>query len=393
MGIDELSLILNGRGRALAAWDCYRQGIDPCLFYSSSLLQEEGAFTAKFPKSRVNQGLGKDSLQRLKNAFPHNPQQGIIEHCVASLSHSSTSNDGTTKLLIKMAKDGLEVETVIIPWEKRKRSTLCISSQVGCRQGCTFCATGRMGKLRSLSSDEIIVQMYYATQLCRSPNSNLFPIDNVVFMGMGEPADNVDNVVRACRILTDRQLFQLSRSKVTISTVAPTPKAFSDLAAAQCTLAWSVHVVHDETRQFLIPTFNPKIYTMQQMKVELCRVLNSSHLASKRLRTIMLEVALLDGVNDAVHNAIDLAEFAQSMIDQVQGLKLVVNLIPWNDIGTGSRSYNTPNPSAVKDFQNALTERGIYTFIRTTRGDDDSAACGQLATTRLPTASKAKIEE
>ena len=127
MGIDELSIILNGRGRALAAWDCYRQGIDPCLFYSSSLVQEENAFTAKFPKNRENQGLGKDSLQRLKNAFPHNPQQGIIEHCVASLSHSSTSNDGTTKLLIKMAKDGLEVETVIIPWEKRKRSTLCIS--------------------------------------------------------------------------------------------------------------------------------------------------------------------------------------------------------------------------------------------------------------------------
>lgn len=229
--------------------------------------------------------------------------------------------------------------------------------------------------------------MYYATQVCRlSKNNNnsthLYPIDNVVFMGMGEPADNVDNVVRACHILTDRNLFQMAKSKVTISTVAPTPSAFRDLAAAQVTLAWSVHAVCDDTRKFLIPTFDPKRYTMQQMKVELCRVLNSD-LSTKRMRTIMLEVALLDGVNDSVQNAIDLADFAQSIIQQVTGLKLVVNLIPWNDIGSNTiRNYKTPSPQAVKEFQNALLERGIYTFIRTTRGDEKNAACGQLATSR-----------
>jgi len=321
---------------------------------------------------------------KLRKAFPYNPQKGTVEHSVASLSHTSTSHDGTTKLLIRMARDGLEVETVIIPWEKRKRSTVCISSQVGCRQGCTFCATGRMGKLRSLSSDEIVVQMFYATQLCRLSNKNdsnkLFPIDNVVFMGMGEPADNVDNVIRACNILTDRNLFQIAKSKVTISTVAPTPNAFRQLAAAQVTLAWSVHAVCDDTRKFLIPTFDPNKHTMQHMKSELCQVLNSD-LSTKRMRTIMLEVALLDGVNDSVQHAIDLATFAKSIIKEVSGLKLVVNLIPWNDIGSNLiRNYKTPNPQTVKEFQDTLLEQGIYTFIRTTRGDDKHAACGQLAT-------------
>ncbi len=126
--------VLHGRGRALVSWDCYRQGIDPCLFYASSVnasstsVVPDNYDTEEIrPKCRATQGLGKESLTRLRKAFPYNPQKGTVEHSVAALSHISTSSDGTTKLLIRMAKDGLEVETVIIPWQKRKRSTICIS--------------------------------------------------------------------------------------------------------------------------------------------------------------------------------------------------------------------------------------------------------------------------
>lgn len=126
--------VLHGRGRALVSWDCYRQGMDPCLFYSSSVNVTSTSDLTNIldmeeirPKCRATQGLGKESLARLRKAFPYNPQIGTVEHSVASLSHISASSDGTTKLLIRMAKDGLEVETVIIPWEKRKRSTICIS--------------------------------------------------------------------------------------------------------------------------------------------------------------------------------------------------------------------------------------------------------------------------
>ena len=229
-----------------------------------------------------------------------------------------------------------------------------------------------MGKLRSLSSDEIIAQMYYATQVCRL--NKIYPIDNIVFMGMGEPADNVDNVVRAANILTDRQLFQMAQNKVTISTVAPTPHAFRALAMAPVTLAWSVHAVRDELRRTLVPTTK---YTMEELKNGFIEVLKER---PQRLRTIMLEVALIDNVNDSVEDAAELAQFAQSMIRQVPGMKLVVNLIPWNDIGNHPLNYKRPKHERVRAFQNALTERGIFTFIRTTRGDDESAACGQLAT-------------
>jgi len=126
--------VLHGRGRALVSWDCYRQGVDPCLFYSSRVNATStsdlltNCHTEEIrPKCRATQGLGKESLVKLRKAFPYNPQKGTVEHSVASLSHTSTSHDGTTKLLIRMARDGLEVETVIIPWEKRKRSTVCIS--------------------------------------------------------------------------------------------------------------------------------------------------------------------------------------------------------------------------------------------------------------------------
>jgi adenine C2-methylase RlmN of 23S rRNA A2503 and tRNA A37 len=134
-----------------------------------------------FRSQRKTQGLGRPALETLKQIGSN-----AIEESIATISEISKASDGTTKLLVKLLQDGLEVESVIIPWEERGRSTICISSQVGCAQGCKFCATGRMGRMRNLSADEICAQVYLARKVCRV--MALLPVDGVVFMGMGEPA-------------------------------------------------------------------------------------------------------------------------------------------------------------------------------------------------------------
>ena len=318
--------------------------------------------------------LGKDALGQLAKFYPNGVEGGV-----ASLSQISPSADGTTKLLLRL-QDGMEVETVIIPWFDRNKSTLCVSSQVGCKQGCTFCATGRMGKLRSLTTDEIMAQVFYATKIIRLSSSQtsetkttaLPPIDNVVFMGMGEPADNHEAVTNAVHILTDRNLFQLSAKKITVSTIAPTPQSFDHFADAPCVLAWSVHAVNDELRKKLVPTTQ---YTMQQLKDGFVRVLLTRPAS---LRATMLEVVLIQGLNDGEEQAHDLARFANEIIQEVSNVKLMINLIPFNDIG--HPTYEKPSNESVVNFQNILRKKGLTSYVRTTRGDDESAACGQLAT-------------
>jgi 23S rRNA (adenine2503-C2)-methyltransferase len=370
--ISELAEVMGGRGRALLAWDCYANGIDPALFFADPVdLGEDTVEALKglFASSRRGQRLGKGALERLSSLYnSYTPSR--VEGGVATLSHISQSRDSTTKLLLRLS-DGLEVETVIIPWTGG-RSTLCVSSQVGCRQGCIFCATGRMGKLRSLNADEILAQLFFARKICRQ--KNLPPVTNVVFMGMGEPADNKDAVIRATDIMTTRELFQLSASKVTVSTVAPTPDSFLQFAHAHCVLAWSVHAANDELRRQLVPTTKHAMTELRQGLID--TLLIRPH----NFRTTMLEVALISGINDSEKEADELVDFAQVIIDEVPGCKLVVNLIPFNDIG--QNRYTKPSMEAVSVFQKRLREFGLVAHIRTTRGDDESAACGQLATNK-----------
>ena len=426
MSVSELAKELGGKGRAQIAWDCYSIGIDPANFFGSVIslgFDDYETIYGMLPSSRRTQRLGPDTLQKLSDLYA--TKGGQVEGGVASLSHISRSADGTTKLLLKMA-DGLQVETVIIPW-KGQRSTLCISSQVGCKQGCTFCATGtcwtnairsdlleqpktlhaaytqlyhflsqslvqsfallppslsllidltlgRMGKLRDLTSDEILAQMFFAKKICRL--QNIPEIKNIVFMGMGEAADNSENVITATEILTTRELFQLSATKVTVSTVGPTPESFKKFAKAPCALAWSVHAANDDLRKKLVPTTK---YTMAELRQGLIDTLLQRPM---NFRSTMLEVALMADVNDTLEAADELAKFAQVIIDEVPGCKLIVNLIPYNDIGQTSLGYKKPSNDSVKAFQVRLQEQNIFTHIRTTRGDDKTAACGQLATSK-----------
>lgn len=232
-----------------------------------------------------------------------------------------------------------------------------------------------MGKLRNLTADEIVAQMFYAQKLCR--HEDLPVISNVVFMGMGEPSDNAQNVVRATKVLTTRKFFSLAANKVTVSTVAPTPECFMDFSESPCVLAWSVHAVRDDLRKKLVPTTK---YTMEELRQGFIDALLKRPMNA---RTCMLEVALMRDVNDGIEQADDLIEFVKGMEAQVPGIRPHVNLIPFNDIGQSL--YQKPRPESVSAFQKHLQSNGVYTHVRTTRGDDETAACGQLATTKKKT--------
>ncbi|KAL3943066.1 MAG: hypothetical protein SGBAC_002843 [Bacillariaceae sp.] len=382
--LEELSKVLGGKGRAQNCWEALRLGVDPVWYFSSTaedVLESEYAEGLRL-KSWSRQEI-QDSMSTLSVTNPLgkkatnllNENFSSIEGEIAQLSKLSVSTDGTSKMLVKLLKDGLEVESVIIPWVDKGHSTLCISSQVGCRQACTFCATGRMGKYRNLSTSEILAQMHLGIKVCRL--NGVFPINNVVFMGQGEPADNAESVVEAAKILADRELYQLSPRRVTISTVAPEPECFSKIGEAGVVIAWSVHASKQELREELVPTTR---HSMSDLREGLITTLQGR---SKRLRNLMLEVALIGGVNDSKEDALHLAQFCQPFFEEVKNIKLFVNLIPWNDIGeaTGPAStYKKPSMEQVIQYQNVLREHDILCYIRTTRGDEENAACGMLTT-------------
>jgi 23S rRNA (adenine2503-C2)-methyltransferase len=242
-----------------------------------------------------------------------------------------------------------------------------------------------MGKLRDLSTDEILIQLYFANKVVRvfqtllankqQVVSSLPPlphVDNVVFMGMGDASDNALAVLEATSIMTHQRLFGLAQSKVTISTVAPSPQAFLQLGQAPAILAWSVHAVRDSLRKQLVPTTQ---YTMVELRQGLIQALLQR---PTKLQTTMWQITLIDQVNDSPIEAEELANFALEMIHSVPRIKLILNLIPFNDIGHAK--YRKPSIERIRHFQKILMERGLVSFIRTTRGDDESAACGQLAT-------------
>jgi 23S rRNA (adenine2503-C2)-methyltransferase len=409
---DDLSSQLGGSGKAKACWECFRSGIDPVFVFekgdesSPSFLgerEEDGGILMGWTRQQITEHLTGTAKRGTPLTLGHTTMQLLsdrtspsLESSIAQLSKLTTAKDGTTKLLLKL-RDGFEVEAVIIPWHDRQTSTLCVSSQVGCRQACTFCSTGRMGKLRDLTADEILIQLFWALKICRlssttSQNQKLFPIQNIVFMGMGEPADNVEAVNLAARIMVDRRQFQLPPSKVVISTVAPTPSSFIQLLggggnaeskydATEFTLAWSLHSSRNDIRQRLVPTAR---YTVEELRDGLIDAIQSR--TSRRFRNVMIEITLIDGINDSVDDARHLADFCRTIQQRVPGLKLVVNLIPWNDIDASAgpaSAYRKPTMERVINYQRTVTQdktNKILCYVRTTRGDEENAACGMLTT-------------
>ena len=271
---------------------------------------------------------------------------------VASVERSS---DGTMKAALS-TRDGAVLEAVAIPEDDR--TTLCVSTQVGCPLACSFCATGALGLERNLSAAEIV------DQLCRM--RELLPerrITNVVFMGMGEPLLNLPAVVEAIRTLLHNKGFAMAPRRVTVSTSGVVPRIADLLAAVPVNLAVSLHATTDEVRDVLVPL--NKRFPLAALLGALREIPQLS-----RRHPVFVEYTLMEGVNDSV-------EDARRLVKLLRGLPAKVNLIPMN--AHEDAPYRPPTPEVASRFMGELVKGGLVATLRRSRGADIDAACGQLA--------------
>ena len=262
--------------------------------------------------------------------------------------------DGVTKIVFNLA-DGLLVEAVWIPMPRR--STLCISSQAGCRMGCIFCRTGSRGLHRNLSPEEIVGQVYAVRHsLGRT-------IDNIVFMGMGEPLDNFDNVVQAIRVLSDQHGLDIAQSHMTVSTAGLPDgiRRLGELGWPRLNLALSLNAATDALRSQLMPV--NRSHPLASLK----QALQAYPLRKKGV--FFIEYVLLKGINDGKEHAEQLARF-------LEGLPVRVNVIGYNP---GSEAQiESPGEQDCKLFCTWLAREGVFVRMRSSRGQGVLAACGQL---------------
>ena len=261
-----------------------------------------------------------------------------------------SSSDGTRKYLFRL-EDNACVESVLIPDEDR--NTLCVSSQVGCAMGCGFCLTGSFSLERDLTCAEIV------NQVCAVKNTH--EIRNIVFMGMGEPLSNLENVVKAIKILISPDGLQFSNRRVTVSTSGLLPEMEQLGNLVTVNLAVSLNATTDEQRDRLMP-INRK-YPLR----ELLAACGKFPLPSRRM--ITFEYVLIGGINDSLDDA-------KRFVKLIHGIPSKVNLIPFNEFE--GCSYKSPDQSAIDRFHKYLLDKNITVITRTSRGGDISAACGQL---------------
>ncbi|WP_353141050.1 23S rRNA (adenine(2503)-C(2))-methyltransferase RlmN [Limnohabitans sp.] len=307
--------------------------------------------------------LAKSLREKLKTCAQVQPLTPISRH---------DSADGTTKWLFDVG-DGNAVETVFIPEDDR--GTLCISSQAGCAVGCRFCSTGHQGFSRNLTTGEILSQLWFAEHTLRKQfNTSERVISNVVMMGMGEPLQNYSALVPALRAMLDDHGYGLSRRRVTVSTSGVVPMMDRLGLDAPVALAVSLHAPTDALRDNLVP-LNRK-YPLHEL-MDACR----RYLAHAPRDFITFEYCMLDGVNDQPEHAQALIDLVKPKREQGRGIGEPVpckfNLIPFNPFPASGLTRSSA--ATVKAFAAQLSEAGIITTVRKTRGDDIDAACGQLA--------------
>ena len=296
--------------------------------------------------------LSKDLRTKLENSC-------VVE--APEVIYEKTSKDGTRKWVVSVGDKDL-IEMVLIP--EKNRATLCVSSQVGCAVDCSFCATGKQGFSRNLNLAEIIGQVWVAANsygVPRSPNER--HITNVVMMGMGEPLLNFDPVVDAMNLMMDDNAYGLSKRKVTLSTSGIVPRIDDLGKVTDVALTISLHAPNDQLRNQLVP-INKK-YPIQALIDSVKRYVDGC--SDKRVTTI--EYILIEDVNDSL-------ELAEELCNLLRQLPCKVNLIPFNSFSESE--YKTPSGNRVRRFQKYLQDSGYVTTIRSTRGDDIMAACGQL---------------
>jgi len=297
--------------------------------------------------------LGKALRDRLASCAEITPPE---------IESQQDSADGTRKWAIKV-DGGALVETVLIP--EGDRATLCVSSQVGCSLDCKFCSTGKQGFQRDLTAAEIIGQVWLAINSYDGWQAGKGRVvTNVVMMGMGEPLLNFDNVVSSMELMCDDLAYGLSKRKVTLSTsgVVPALDRLSELS--DVSLAVSLHAPNDAIRNAIVPI---------NRRYPIAKLLESARAyidaQTDRKRVVTIEYTLLAGVNDQV-------EHAQELALLLKDYPCKINLIPFNDFPNSG--FKRPSGNAVSRFWKVLMEAGFIVTVRTTRGDDIDAACGQL---------------
>ena len=297
--------------------------------------------------------VGRELRERLTACAEIRPPEVAEEHISA---------DGTRKWLIRV-DGGSCVETVFIPEDGR--GTLCVSSQVGCSLDCSFCSTGKQGFQRDLSSAEIIGQVWIAARAFGLPKKGgQRRITNVVMMGMGEPLLNFDNVVTATDLMMDDFAYGVSKRRVTLSTAGVVPALDRLAKVSEVSLAISLHAPNDALRDQLVPV--NRRYPIREL-LDSARNYIGAQADTKRVVTV--EYTLISEVNDRPEHAHELAAL-------LRDYPCKINLIPFNPFDASD--YRRPSRNAVSRFWNILTEAGLRVTVRSTRGDDIDAACGQL---------------
>ena len=282
----------------------------------------------------------------------------------AKETHRVVSDDGdTTKLLLQLTDTS--VETVLMQYDSSKigghpRSTICVSTQIGCAMGCVFCATGQMGFETNLAAEDIVSQVIHFAEILQKRGEH---VTNLVFMGMGEPMANYDEMVRAVKILTHDRGFGLGQRHITISTIGIS-SGIDKLADEnlQIGLAISLHAPNNELRKKLVPTAGPNSVE------EIIDV--GQRYFKKTGRRVTFEYALMDGINDS-------PEIAEELSVLLQGNGSHVNLIPINPT---AGDFKRPSDDRVTKFAEILSNAGVNCTVRVEKGSDISAACGQLRT-------------
>ncbi len=289
--------------------------------------------------------------RKMKNKFH-------ITHPVM-LDSKRSAIDGTTKYLLKM-EDAGTIETVFLP--EKNRATICLSTQVGCKFACSFCASAPFGFVRNLKASEILDEVLFV----KSKNPSV-PITNLVFMGIGEPFDNYDNVLKAIRVLNDPDAFNIGARKITISTCGIIPGIRKlEKEGLQVELSVSLHSADDDIRSKLVPI--NKRYPIKDL-INSCR-----EYTQNTNRIITFEYILIKDANASRQDAVKLARL-------LTGLKCRVNTITCNNIRV--KECSGPTPADVKAFLKILKESGINVTHRRTKGEDIDAGCGQLRIARL----------
>ena len=297
--------------------------------------------------------LGKSLREKLLAIAEIRPPEIVSQH---------DSGDGTRKWIIRVDEGGL-VETVLIP--EAGRATLCVSSQVGCSLDCSFCSTGKQGFQRDLSAAEIIGQVWLAIKSYDAfrPGASRV-VSNVVMMGMGEPLLNFDNVGAAMDLMLEDLAYGLSKRRVTLSTSGVVPALDRLAEVSEVSLAISLHAPTDELRDQLVP-----INRKYPIAMLLQSARNYIDAQRDKKRVVTVEYTLIAGVNDQL-------EHARGLATLLKDYPCKINLIPFNAFPQSG--YERPSGNAVSRFWQVLVDAGFVVTVRTTRGDDIDAACGQL---------------